>query len=156
VCQRRFAFATLAMIFVAATFRSPWRAELTQIRLGAATQRHGDLKVAATPDARAFAKHCPPAAAGLDGAIMRHVVIIGSKGQLGTDLQPALKGFRVTGLTHKDLDVCDAARARSLFRELAPDVVINTSAFHKVDVCEDEPAASFAVNATGVYELARL
>jgi dTDP-4-dehydrorhamnose reductase len=34
--------------------------------------------------------------------------------------------------------------------------VINTSAFHKVDVCEDEPAASFAVNSTGAYNLARL
>jgi len=87
---------------------------------------------------------------------MRHVVIIGSKGQLGTDLQPALKDFRVTGLTHQDLDVGDVERSRSLFRELRPDVVINTSAFHKVDVCEDEPAASFAVNATGAYELARL
>jgi len=87
---------------------------------------------------------------------MRHVVIIGSKGQLGTDLQPALAGFRVTGLTHQDLDVCDVERARSVLRALQPDVVINTSAFHKVDVCEDEPAASFAVNATGAYELARL
>jgi dTDP-4-dehydrorhamnose reductase len=87
---------------------------------------------------------------------MRHVVIIGSKGQLGTDLQPALKDFRVTGLTHQDLDVGDVERARTLFRDLRPDVVINTSAFHKVDVCEDEPAASFAVNATGAYELARL
>ena len=87
---------------------------------------------------------------------MRHVVIIGSKGQLGTDLQPALEGFRITGLAHGDLDVCDMERARDLFRELKPDVVINTSAFHKVDVCEDEPAASFAVNASGAYNLARL
>jgi dTDP-4-dehydrorhamnose reductase len=34
--------------------------------------------------------------------------------------------------------------------------VINTSAFHKVDVCEDEVAPSFAVNAGGAYMLARL
>ena len=87
---------------------------------------------------------------------MRHVVVIGSNGQLGTDLPPALAGFRVSGLTHAELDVCDAERARALLAELRPDVVINTSAFHKVDVCEDEPAASFAVNATGAYNLARL
>src|SRR5262250_1770527 len=87
---------------------------------------------------------------------MRHAVIIGAKGQLGTDLQPALAGFRLTGLVHSDLDVCDAERARGLLRALRPDVVVNTSAFHKVDVCEDEPAASFAVNATGGYNLARL
>lgn len=87
---------------------------------------------------------------------MRHAVIIGSNGQLGTDLRPALADFRVTGLTHADLDVTDPARARTVLTELRPDVVINTSAYHKVDLCEDEPAASFAVNATGVYELARL
>jgi len=87
---------------------------------------------------------------------MRHVVIIGSRGQLGTDLQPALKGFRVTGLAHADLDVCDLDGARDTLRALAPDVVINTSAFHKVDVCEDEPTPSFGVNATGAYNLARL
>ena len=87
---------------------------------------------------------------------MRHVVIIGSKGQLGTDLQPALSEFRITGLTHADLDVCDVERAREVLGELRPDVVINTSAYHKVDVCEDEPAATFAVNATGAYNLARL
>lgn len=87
---------------------------------------------------------------------MRHVVVIGSNGQLGTDLPPALAGFRVSGLTHAELDVCDPERARALLAELRPDVVINTSAFHKVDVCEDEPAASFAVNATGAYNLARL
>jgi dTDP-4-dehydrorhamnose reductase len=87
---------------------------------------------------------------------MRHVVIIGSKGQLGTDLQPALEGFRVTGLTHADLDVCDFERAGQVLGALRPDVVVNTSAFHKVDLCEDEPAPTFAVNATGAYNLARL
>jgi len=87
---------------------------------------------------------------------MRHVVIIGSKGQLGTDLQPALKEYRITGLTHADLDVCDLERAREVLGGLKPDVVINTSAYHKVDVCEDEPGASFAVNASGAYGLARL
>jgi dTDP-4-dehydrorhamnose reductase len=87
---------------------------------------------------------------------MRHAVIIGSNGQLGTDLQPELKDFRVTGLTHADLDVTDADRAREVLGGLRPDVVINTSAYHKVDVCEDEPGASFAVNASGAYGLARL
>ncbi len=87
---------------------------------------------------------------------MRHVVIIGSNGQLGTDLTPALAEFRITGLTHADLDVTDSERVRDVLARLAPDVVINTSAYHKVDVCEDEPAASFAVNASATYGLARL
>lgn len=87
---------------------------------------------------------------------MKHVVIIGSKGQLGTDLVATLKDVRVTGLTHADLDVEQGEAARGLLSELKPDAVINTSAFHKVDVCEDEVAASFAVNAGGAYMLARL
>lgn len=87
---------------------------------------------------------------------MRHVVLIGANGQLGTDLRRALGHFRLTPLTHADLDVSDATRTRHLISELRPDVVINTSAFHKVDVCEDEPAMALAVNATAVYELARL
>ena len=87
---------------------------------------------------------------------MRHLVLIGANGQLGSDLRHALADFRVTALTHNDLDICDATRMRAVVGDLRPEVVVNTSAFHKVDVCEDEPAMSFAVNATAVYELARL
>jgi dTDP-4-dehydrorhamnose reductase len=87
---------------------------------------------------------------------MRHVVIIGANGQLGTDLQPALRDFRITPLSHAQLDVCDNARSRAVLAELRPDAVINTSAYHKVDVCEDEPGSSFAVNANAPYSLARL
>ncbi len=87
---------------------------------------------------------------------MRHVVIIGTNGQLGTDLRAVLGGFRVAGLTHGELDVTDPQQARSVLTDLRPDVVINTSAYHKVDICEDEPAMCFAVNATGPYDLSRL
>jgi dTDP-4-dehydrorhamnose reductase len=87
---------------------------------------------------------------------MRHIVIIGSNGQLGTDLQSALRNFRVTPLTHAQIDVADGASVRDTLTPLRPDVVVNTSAYHKVDVCEDTPAESFAVNATGAYNLARL
>jgi dTDP-4-dehydrorhamnose reductase len=87
---------------------------------------------------------------------MPHVVLLGAKGQLGTDLREALRGARLTSLAHADLDVCDTARARELLGALRPDVLINTTAFHKVDICEDEPAMSFAVNATAVYGLALL
>jgi len=87
---------------------------------------------------------------------MRNVAIIGVNGQLGTDLRRVLDGpFRVSGLTHADLDVTEYERAGAVLRELRPEVIINTSAFHKVDVCEDEPESSFAVNATGAYNLAR-
>jgi dTDP-4-dehydrorhamnose reductase len=87
---------------------------------------------------------------------MRHVVIIGANGQLGTDLRQALGDVRLTPLTHAELDVCRPEQVREVLAELRPDAVINTSAYHKVDVCEDEPGMSFAVNASGAYGLARL
>lgn len=87
---------------------------------------------------------------------MPHVVIIGANGQLGTDLQQALRDVRLTPLTRAQLDVCQPAQVRKMLAELRPDAVINTSAYHKVDVCEDEPGMSFAVNASGAYALARL
>lgn len=87
---------------------------------------------------------------------VRHIAIIGAKGQLGTDLSRALAAERLTLLTHQELDVCDHERVARVLGELSADVVINTSAFHKVDVCEDEPDRSFAVNAMAPYRLARL
>lgn len=87
---------------------------------------------------------------------MRHVVIIGASGQLGTDLQAVLGAFRVSPLTHADIDVCETEKARQTLTDLRPDVVINTSAYHQVDQCEDEAAMSFAVNATAPCQLARL
>ncbi|MGD9765271.1 MAG: dTDP-4-dehydrorhamnose reductase [Candidatus Binatia bacterium] len=88
---------------------------------------------------------------------MRHVVIVGAGGQLATDLAPALAAdARVTALPHARLDVGDAEQAAEALGALAPDVVVNTSAFHKVDVCETEPGDAFRVNAVGAYHLARL
>lgn len=87
---------------------------------------------------------------------MRHVVILGAKGQLGTDLNSSLGGFRVTALAHADLDVREIERVRSVLAGLRPDIVVNTSAFHQVDLCEDEFAMSFAVNAEAPGRLARL
>jgi dTDP-4-dehydrorhamnose reductase len=87
---------------------------------------------------------------------MRQIAIIGGNGQLGTDLCTTLAGARVTAWTHADLDVCDTDKVRAALTDLRPDVVINTSAFHKVEICEDEPGSSFAVNASGPYHLARL
>ena len=87
---------------------------------------------------------------------MRHIVLIAAHGQLGTDLTATLNNVRLTGFTHAELDVTDTDRVRSVLTDLRPDVVINTSAFHKVDICEDEPEMSFAVNATAPYGLARL
>lgn len=84
------------------------------------------------------------------------VAIIGSNGQLGTDLVKAFKAeHEVLGFTHSDLDVADYNRCLVL-KECAPEVVINTAAFHKTDQCEEEPLKTFSVNAIGARNIAMI
>ena len=51
-------------------------------------------------------------------------------------------GARVIGLGHADVDVVDAGSVASVTTEAAPDLVVNTTAFHQVDKCEEEPATA--------------
>lgn len=82
------------------------------------------------------------------------VAVIGSTGQLGQDLMRVF-GEDAAGLSHQDLDVTDGVGVASAIQSLRPDWVINTSAFHRVDDCETNPALSFAVNAVGASNVAR-
>ena len=82
------------------------------------------------------------------------IVIIGSTGQLGTDLMKALQNEHlVTGLTHQDIETTDYNSCLTL-KQHAPDVIINTAAFHKTDQCEEEPLKTFSVNALGARNIA--
>jgi dTDP-4-dehydrorhamnose reductase len=81
-------------------------------------------------------------------------VLIGANGQLGSDLVRAWPAERLVTLTHDQLDVTVRDRVFSALAEHRPDLVINTAAFHNVDVCEDEPARAFAANAIGAMNVA--
>ncbi|MEM2130529.1 MAG: dTDP-4-dehydrorhamnose reductase [Candidatus Bathyarchaeia archaeon] len=77
------------------------------------------------------------------------IAVIGSTGQLGQDLMKVLpRAHEVVGLTHCDIEVTDFNSVKKL-KELKPDVIVNTAAFHKTDQCEDEPLKTFAVNCIG-------
>jgi dTDP-4-dehydrorhamnose reductase len=82
-------------------------------------------------------------------------VIIGAAGQLGSDL---VRGFDGGGalvpLTHRDIDILDAARTQAALTALRPTHVINTAAWNLVDRAEDEPQAAFALNRDAVGTLA--
>jgi dTDP-4-dehydrorhamnose reductase len=82
---------------------------------------------------------------------MRYL-IVGAGGMLGHDLQSALEGRDVTALTRADLDVTDAAAVSEAVG--GHDVVINASAYTKVDDAETNEDAAYAVNATGAANLA--
>lgn len=83
------------------------------------------------------------------------VLIIGGRGQLGTDLVRVLSDWDVTATTSAELDVCDFAGTRRKLLDLRPELVINTSAFHRVDDCEDEAERAFLVNVHAVRNLAK-
>lgn len=92
------------------------------------------------------------------------VVIIGAGGQLGTDLCRAFgeAGHELVPVVHsapqgtaaQTLDVCDRQKVTETLSAIKPAVIINTAAFHKVELCEDDPAKAFAVNALAVRDLA--
>ena len=83
------------------------------------------------------------------------IALLGANGQLGQDLQGALRSHDVSALTRKDFDVVDHDRARALLMEIRPDVVLNTTAYHRVDDCEEHADLAYAVNALAVLNLIR-
>lgn len=80
-------------------------------------------------------------------------LIAGAGGMLGTDLRTVLEGRDVTALARAELDVTDAEAV--LAAVSGHDVVINASAYTKVDDAETHEADAFAINATGTANLAR-
>ncbi|MFF1571785.1 dTDP-4-dehydrorhamnose reductase [Leifsonia sp. NPDC058292] len=83
---------------------------------------------------------------------MTRYLITGAAGMLGQDLQRALHGREVTALRRADLDVTD--RDAVLAAVAGHDVVINASAYTKVDDSETHEDEAYAVNATGTQNLA--
>ncbi len=82
------------------------------------------------------------------------VAVLGTAGQLGSDLVQATSDWDLATFKHPDLDICDFARARQVLTDVRPDVVINTAAFHRVDDCEVERDKAFRVNAMGTRNVA--
>jgi dTDP-4-dehydrorhamnose reductase len=83
------------------------------------------------------------------------VAIIGSKGQLGSDLVNSLKGYEIITFDHDRIEVSDYDSCQ-IVKESEADVVINTAAFHKTDACEDDPQKTFSVNAFGARNIAEV
>jgi len=84
------------------------------------------------------------------------VMLIGATGQLGTDLGQVLTKQQIVlhAFAHPELDICDSSGLENAIASTKPNIVISTAAFHKVEVCEAEPATSFAVNGIGPLNLA--
>ncbi len=86
-----------------------------------------------------------------------NVAVVGAAGLLGavTVREWRDHGHDVTALTRADLDVTNAARVHEVINTLAPDVVINCTAYNRVDDAEDDPTTALAVNTWAVRSMAR-
>ena len=96
------------------------------------------------------------------------ILITGSKGQLGTELQDIIKkGYSEIGsvsenikasevfaLDVEELDITKLEDVRRVLNEIKPDVVINCAAATNVDGCEANKDLAFKINAIGPRNLA--
>lgn len=96
------------------------------------------------------------------------ILITGSKGQLATEIQSALKAKKCEigpldevygdteclALNSKELDISDFEKAKDIISLNKPDILINCAAFTDVDACEAQPERAMAVNSIGARNLA--
>ncbi len=83
------------------------------------------------------------------------VLITGSNGMLGHDLEKVLKDKHELILTtSKTLDITDKENTIDFIVKNKPDVVINSAAYTDVDGCETNQDLAYAVNGEGVRNLA--
>jgi dTDP-4-dehydrorhamnose reductase len=80
-------------------------------------------------------------------------VIVGTSGQLATELHRQAEGMQL--LPAQKVDVTDERAVRALLDAARPSLVINASAYTAVDRAEQECDRAFAVNADGPRYLAR-
>jgi dTDP-4-dehydrorhamnose reductase len=84
------------------------------------------------------------------------IVVLGGWGQLGTDLAIAAEDrHELVRPRHAAVDVVDQSGVDDLIQRERPDAVINAAAFHKVELCEEDPQRAFEVNAIGALNVAR-
>lgn len=96
------------------------------------------------------------------------ILITGSKGQLGNELQDIIKtgkcdicempervrDYEVVALDLEDLDITNFKNVKKVLEEETPDVVINCAAATNVDGCETNEDLAFKINAIGPRNLA--
>ncbi|MFB3815450.1 MAG: dTDP-4-dehydrorhamnose reductase [Terriglobales bacterium] len=83
------------------------------------------------------------------------ILVTGGNGQLAQDIQRCWRGHDVVRVSREQVDICHSSAVDDLMRQVRPDCIINTAAFHFVDACEDQAEQAFQANAAAVLHLTR-
>jgi dTDP-4-dehydrorhamnose reductase len=85
-----------------------------------------------------------------------NIFVIGCNGQLGQDMMIALHKttHSAQGLDFPNIDITKSDSVQDAFNIYKPDIVINCAAHALVDACETEAEKAYAINSTGVKNIA--
>jgi dTDP-4-dehydrorhamnose reductase len=87
----------------------------------------------------------------------KKVLIFGPNGQLGSDLCRVFKkNWEVFSVSHAEADVTREPEVINAVTKILPDVVINATAYNKVEQAEVEVSEAFALNAFACYYMAKV
>jgi dTDP-4-dehydrorhamnose reductase len=87
---------------------------------------------------------------------MTTILITGSHGQLGNEMQQASKRFPAFNYIYtdvEDLDICDKTALNAYVKTNHVDVIVNCAAYTAVDKAEDDAALCFKINADAVRNI---
>jgi dTDP-4-dehydrorhamnose reductase len=87
---------------------------------------------------------------------MQSILLIGGRGQVGSELREAFSDLRVEAPTSAELPFENEAALGAALDRVRPDVLINCCAFHRLDLCEADPRRAFEINALAVGMAAKL
>jgi len=80
---------------------------------------------------------------------MKNILLIGSQGQVGRELQQILRPLaNVIAVTRPTIDLLQLHSLRNIIQHYQPHIIINAAAYTAVDKAEIEPDLALIVNAT--------
>src|SRR5260221_3347638 len=83
------------------------------------------------------------------------ILVLGAHGMLGTDLLKEWESDELIPAGSAEADIRNFAEVERLVSRVRPDWIILSAAYTDVDGCERNPELAFAVNGTGVENVAR-
>jgi dTDP-4-dehydrorhamnose reductase len=90
---------------------------------------------------------------------MQTILITGSHGQLGNEMQQAANRFQSFNFLYtdvEDLDICDKAALNSYVKANNVNIIVNCAAYTAVDKAEDDVALCYKINSDAVRNIGKV